>query len=98
MSLIQRLLHIFSTRPQTTCEDAPHNFIRDQDIDLDNFPNCPRCQSNDIAMIIYGSPMMTTKIHLAFEKGRLIPGGCMVRKTAPAWHCHHCRHDFGRLG
>lgn len=101
MSLISRLKHFFLPGParnRTTCEVPPHNFILDTDIDLDNFPKCPRCRSDAVAMIIYGSPMMTTKIHRAFETGQLIAGGCMVRKSAPAWHCHGCQNDFGKLG
>lgn len=100
MSIISRLTRLFLRPPQKTPDDcaAPHNFICDADIDLDNFPTCPKCISDDISMIIYGSPMMTTKIHKAFESGRLLSGGCMVRKNAPAWHCNLCGHDYGRLG
>lgn len=101
MSIISRLTRLFKpTKEATTdeCANAPHNFICDADIDLDNFPACPKCRSQKVAMIIYGSPMMTTKIHAAFESGRLLSGGCMIRKRAPAWHCNQCGHDYGRLG
>lgn len=101
MSIISRLIRLIHSKKEATKSESantPHHFISDADIDLDNFPTCPKCGTHDVAMIIYGSPMMTTKIHAAFESGRLLSGGCMVRKSAPAWHCYQCGADYGRLG
>ena len=101
MSILSRLIRLIHPPKEASMVEsakASHHFICDADIDLDNFPSCPRCGAQDVAMIIYGSPMMTTKIHAAFESGRLLSGGCMVRKSAPAWHCHQCGVDYGRLG
>ena len=73
-------------------------FVLDENFDLDAHPPCPRCQSDDVAIIVYGKPMLTRKIVEGFDSGRLISGGCMVRSTAPKWHCNSCHEDFGKLG
>ncbi|MCK5913757.1 MAG: hypothetical protein KAG12_07740 [Desulfuromusa sp.] len=82
---------------QTTTPEETGNFILDDNFDLDNVPICPACSSRDIATFIYGKPRLSTKIVEGFESGKIISGGCMIRKTAPKWHCYNCKKDFGRL-
>ena len=102
MSAIKKtLIKLFSfekLRPdQTTAPEETGNFIIDGNFDFDSVPICPACASRNIATFIYGKPRLSTKIVEGFESGKIISGGCMIRKTAPKWHCYNCKKDFGRL-
>ncbi|MCK4503172.1 MAG: class I SAM-dependent methyltransferase [Desulfuromonadales bacterium] len=77
--------------------EATDNFIIDDNFDFDSTPTCPACASNNVAIFVYGKPRLSRIIIEGFESGKIISGGCMIRKTAPKWHCHNCNKDFGRL-
>ena len=99
MSLLTRLKslrHQREPREEWTCS-TEDNFVLDENFDPDKHPPCPRCGSNDVAVIVYGKPLLTRRIMEGFDSGKLISGGCMVRDKAPRWHCHNCRKDFGKL-
>jgi len=95
--LTQSLLSGKKLRSKPPDRSSSLNFIIDDDFDLDNRPHCPKCNAEDIATIIYGKPLLSRKILAGFESGRLISGGCLVRSTAPRWHCNQCGADFGQL-
>jgi hypothetical protein len=86
LNLKNRLCQLFSTKPS-----VENNF------DLDNIPPCPVCASTDVAIFIYGKPPLRKVILEGLESGKIISGGCMIRRTAPKWHCYNCNKDFGRL-
>ena len=67
------------------------------DDNFDTIPACPACASDNVAIFAYGKPQLNRKIIEGFESGKIIPGGCMIHKTTPKWHCHNCNKDFGRL-
>ncbi len=71
--------------------------IENSYFDLDNTPPCPTCGSDDVAIFVYGKPQMDKVTLEGLESGKIISGGCMIRKTAPKWHCYNCNNDFGRL-
>jgi hypothetical protein len=71
--------------------------IPENNFDLDNIPPCPNCASTDVAVFIYGKPPLKSVILDGLESGKIISGGCMIRRTAPKWHCYSCNNDFGRL-
>lgn len=51
------------------------HFILDENFDIEQRLPCPRCKSKEVAIIVYGTPMLTRKILEGFESGRLISGG-----------------------
>lgn len=62
--------------------------------DFDNKPQktrkCPRCGSDSIAKIMYGMPVLTSKLDEALRKGTLSLGGCCVSDNSPQWECNEC--------
>ena len=83
--------------PQTSVSADADCFVLDKDFDFANIPSCPVCNSNQVATFIYGKPSLTRLIIEGFESGKFISGGCMIRESAPKWHCYNCNRDFGRL-
>ena len=77
---------------------APGNFVVDKNFILDTHPPCPACGSDNISIYVYGKPLLTRDIIAALESGRIISGGCMIRRQAPKWHCNDCGADYGHLG
>jgi hypothetical protein len=95
-SLKNRLCQLFSTRQPVECQAGDDDFL-ENNFDLDDIPPCPVCGSNDVAIFIYGKPPLKSFILEGLESGKIISGGCMIRRTAPKWHCYDCNNDFGRL-
>jgi len=87
-SWVNRLRQLASGKPQK---------IETFYFDLDNIPPCPTCGSDNVAIFIYGKPPLERAILEGLESGKIISGGCMIRVTAPKWHCYQCKNDFGRL-
>jgi len=102
MSVLKKVLHQwfscgrFSV-DQSTITEETDSFILDDDFDFDSVPACPGCASRNVAIFVYGKPRLSRKVIEGFESGKIISGGCMIRKTAPKWHCYNCDKDFGRL-
>ena len=102
MSALNNILQkLFFPKKQTTTLPAPNDesdsFVLGKDFDFDSIPPCPACKSSQVAVFIYGKPRLSRVIVEGFESGKFISGGCMIRETAPKWHCYDCNKDFGRL-
>ena len=56
---------------------------------------CPKCGSEDILPITYGTPPLSGgKLAKAVEDKTLILGGCALCGDAPAFGCRNCDHRF----
>lgn len=102
MSVLKKALRQWFSSGESEPVQSPlaketDNFILDDNFDLNTVPACPACASKNVATFVYGKPRLNRIIVEGFESGKIISGGCMIRKTAPKWHCHNCNKDFGRL-
>ncbi len=95
-SLKNRLRQLFSPRQSGEETEGESSFLKNN-LDPDKIPPCPVCASNNVAIFIYGKPPLNKAILEGLESGKIISGGCMIRRTAPKWHCYNCNKDFGRL-
>ena len=95
-SLKNRLCQLFSTKQLVKHQEGENN-SPETDFDLNNLPPCPVCASSDVAIFIYGKPPLRKGVLEGLESGKIISGGCMIRKTTPKRHCYNCNHDFWRL-
>lgn len=55
---------------------------------------CPKCQSTNIAYIIYGEPAFDDELNEALEKGEIYLGGCCYYNDSPKYHCNDCKKNF----
>lgn len=56
---------------------------------------CPRCGSEDIIPITYGTPPLSgARLKRAIEEKTIVLGGCVLCGEAPAWYCRTCKHRF----
>ena len=55
-------------------------------------PSCPACDSNDVAIIVFGYPSWETVE--AADSGELRLGGCSVEQDDPEWHCNQCEYEW----
>jgi len=76
---------------------SPDYFLANQDFDLTPLPPCPKCNSQEVAKMLYGKPALTKQIIEGLESGKIISGGCLIHGGVPQWHCNKCNHDFGHL-
>ena len=53
---------------------------------------CPKCKSEHTAPIMYGYP--TPEAWEASERGKIIPGGCMVFPHQDDYGCLDCNHRW----
>ncbi|NOQ41685.1 MAG: hypothetical protein GQ563_04195 [Desulfuromusa sp.] len=102
MSVLKKVLRQWFSSGESEPDQSPlaketDNFILDDNFGFDSVPPCPACASNNVAIFVYGKPRLSRIIVEGFESGKIISGGCMIRKTAPKWHCYNCNKDFGRL-
>lgn len=102
MAVLKKVLQqLFSSKRFSTTQaivtEETGNFTCDNNFDFDNVPACPDCASNNVASFVYGKPQLDKIIIAGLESGKIISGGCMIRKTAPKWHCYNCNKDFGQL-
>lgn len=72
---LKRLFFSGKYRPESYYCSPQEHFILDENFDMEQHPPCPRCKSEDVAIFVYGAPMMTRKILAGFESGRLLSGG-----------------------
>lgn len=56
--------------------------------------NCPRCKSENIAKILYGLPVMDSKLEKAMESGKIVLGGCAITEDDPSYRCNNCGKEF----
>jgi len=55
-------------------------------------PNCPQCDSANVAAIEFGFP--SPEMIDARERGDIVLGGCCVEVNGPEWHCKDCEHEW----
>jgi hypothetical protein len=55
-------------------------------------PDCPSCESNEIARIIYG--YREPELFEDKDRGDVVLGGCCVTENDPEWHCRACEHEW----
>jgi len=55
---------------------------------------CPSCNSENVAWILWGYPDCMDKIKQELEDGKIILGGCLVNDHDPEWECNDCHHRF----
>ena len=55
---------------------------------------CPKCQSTNIACIVYGEPAFDDELNEALEKGEIYLGGCCYYSDSPKYHCNDCKKNF----
>ena len=57
--------------------------------------NCPNCNKEWIAEILWGYPADLDTLQEALEKKEIILGGCLVTNHDPRWECNDCHHKWG---
>lgn len=57
-------------------------------------PRCPKCGSENIALIIWGDPVYCDGLIQDIDEGRVHIGGCCVTGDNPEWHCNDCEEEF----
>jgi len=57
--------------------------------------NCPKCNKESIAEILWGYPADMEAIVDELEKKEIILGGCIVTDHDPKWECNDCHHRWG---
>ena len=56
---------------------------------------CPKCGSEDILPITYGTPPLSGgRLARAVEEKTILLGGCALCGDAPAYGCRSCDHRF----
>jgi hypothetical protein len=55
-------------------------------------PKCPKCQSEDVARILFGYP--SPEMFEGADRGDIVLGGCCVEVDDPDWHCKDCEHEW----
>ena len=58
-------------------------------------PQCPKCNSKNIAKIIYGYCIGNGEFLKDIESGKIALGGCTIGVDDPIWCCNDCHTDFG---
>lgn len=51
---------------------------------------CPTCNGKNVAVILWGYPLETTKLNKALQENKIILGGCCVSEDDPTWQCIDC--------
>ena len=55
---------------------------------------CPKCQSENVARILYGLPVMDSELEKAMESGKIVLGGCTIIEDDPSYRCDNCGKEF----
>ena len=67
---------------------------------------CPKCQSEDIITITYGTPSISnlsspskkdSEFLERIQRREIVLGGCVIRPENPAYYCRACKCRFGTL-
>ena len=56
--------------------------------------NCPKCNSPNIAEILWGYPDMDA-LKEGLDKKEIVLGGCIVSDHDPKWECNECNKRWG---
>lgn len=65
-----------------------------QDQDVTEKTKCPKCQSPNFALILWGLPDKKM-IKEELKRKELVLGGCRVSDHDPKWHCNECKTRWG---
>ena len=57
--------------------------------------NCPNCNKESIAEILWGYVVDMRAIEEELEKKEIVLGGCIVTDHDPKWECNDCHHRWG---
>ena len=55
-------------------------------------PQCPQCDSKNIAVIEFGFP--SPEMIEGSDRGEIVLGGCCVTEDDPEWHCKDCEYEW----
>ena len=55
---------------------------------------CPACQSENIAVIMYGMPAFSPELMEEIKIGTKKLGGCCVRAESPDYTCNNCGKEW----
>jgi len=58
--------------------------------------NCPNCNKESIAEILWGYVGDMRAIEEELEKKEIVLGGCIVTDHDPKWECNDCHHRWGQ--
>lgn len=59
--------------------------------------NCPKCNSQNIALICYGLPLDQDKMKQEELSGKAIWRGCLVSRGYPIHCCNNCEYEWGEV-
>ncbi len=59
--------------------------------------SCIACGSDDIAIILYGLPTLTSKLEKAILDQKITLGGRNFYDDSPQWICNICDYKFGKI-
>lgn len=62
-----------------------------------NNPVCPKCNSSNVAKIMYGYPAFDEEFEKEVAEGRVFLGGCCIEDKMPEYHCNACGKEFGKI-
>lgn len=55
---------------------------------------CPFCGSKNLAKILYGLPVESSKLDRQIARGKIILGGCNLTENSPLWTCNKCNENI----
>ena len=55
---------------------------------------CEKCDSDRVAVILYGLPIFTEELERDIDAGRVVLGGCCRTPDSPEWFCMACQHKW----
>ena len=57
--------------------------------------NCPNCNSDNIASILFGMPAFSEELMKDKEEGKVVFGGCVIDESfRPDLHCNDCKYEW----
>ena len=59
---------------------------------------CPKCNSSNVADILFGLPILTERLQADLNKGRVVLGGCEIQEDfMPDFQCNKCSYQWDAL-
>lgn len=58
---------------------------------------CHKCDSEKIAVVVYGFPKYESKLQKQIAKGEIVLGGCMTYLDSPNWICNVCNQKYRKI-
>jgi|CXWL01.1.fsa_nt_gi hypothetical protein len=73
------------------------NLKSDEKIFRDRKPRtCPSCNGKNVAVILWGLPMITAELTKAVDENKIVFGGCCISENDPVWRCADCYAEIWR--